>query len=100
MVQPVWDTVVKVLEHMEMQSHSLSPYNFKVLEPFRVKDDYEELANKMLLPGPKPNPSRLRSVAAEILARRWWWWVLCHPELTEDRIHPSRSMQYCCCCAD
>ena len=86
------EDVVSVIRHMEEHSNSVSPYGFKVLEAFRVRDDYEELCRQMMMPLHKPNPARLRSVAMAILKERGWSWNLCHPELTVNQIHPSRSM--------
>jgi hypothetical protein len=89
------EEVVACIEAMEHatadKKQGVTLNSFKVLEGFRVPEDYETLLGKMRACD-KPTPALLLTYGREILLERWWKWTLEHPDLPENRIHPSRRM--------
>lgn len=75
-----------------MPNAKLSPYSFKVLEQFRDPADFHEVARQMLDDRHKATAVRFATEAQRILRARWWIWVLQHPGLTEEEVHPTKSM--------
>ena len=83
--------VVKVVERLQ-QRGKVVPTSFLILAQFRDPADFGELLSVMLNENTKCNLAHMRQVAGEIMQRRYWIWVLCHPLLSDQFIHPSRSV--------
>lgn len=90
------DRAVEVVRKME-KTKRVVPNGFKPLEGFRVPEDYDTLVTKLLAMAEddRINPDRMRKLAADILRNRWWTWILLHPEMPDDKVHPSRRMPRC-----
>ena len=85
---------LKMIEHMEAGGDRVSGNSFRVMEGIYVPEDYTKIVEKVRA-GDNVNTSRMREVATEVLTERWWSWVLLHPDLPEDKVHPSRRVFFC-----
>ena len=88
--------VIMLVEKMEAaavpgKKNPVTMSSFKVLEGYRVPEDYQTLLAK-LKAVEKPTPAMLLLTGREILLERWWHWLLEHPLMPHDKIHPSRRM--------
>jgi hypothetical protein len=87
------ERVVQMIAMMEKKK-KVVPLAFKVTEGLRDPEDYDTLVTKMLAmaENDRINPDRLRHVAQDLLRKRWWHWILLHPQMPDDKVHPSRSV--------
>ena len=84
--------VVDAVKKLEQRAGQVVASGFRVMEPFRDQENFRELASVLLNESSKCNMSSMKALVKEILMRRWWLWVLCHQALTEEYIHPERSV--------
>ena len=70
---------------------AVSGNTLRCMEGMSTPEDVLKVLSKVQA-DPRPTASLLRSVAAEVQDDRRWTWLLCHPDLTPEHIHPSRSM--------
>ena len=61
-------------------------------EGLTVPDDQLEVFRTMMECKHKTTASMLKEVAAKVRERRQWQWLVCHSQMPEERVHPSRSM--------
>ena len=64
----------------------------RCLEALYHPDDFKALAFSMKDESLNQNPARLRAETLKLVRQRHWTWVLLHPGLTQQYIHPERSM--------
>ena len=83
-----------VIKAMERTGKRIVPGAFKVLEPFRVPEDYDTLMRRLKAEAEndKINPDKLKRFATEIIRKRWYTWLLTHPDLKDEHVHSSRRM--------
>ena len=82
-----------MITHMEGGGDRVTGNSFRILEGIYVPEDYVKIVDKVRS-GDAITTARMREIATEVLSERWWTWVLLHPDLPDDKVHPSRSMQW------
>ena len=86
--------VVDAVRRIEERATKVVATSFKCLEQFRDPEDFREFTSVLLADPGKCNVAAMKSLAKDIMMRRWWKWVLCHPLLDEQHIHPERSVSH------
>lgn len=82
--------VVFMLRCMEKDSKP-TPGTFRPLEGIADPADFDDFMRSYLAE-PKKTVDKLKFHCENILTDRYWKWLLNHPDLGEERIHPSRSV--------
>ena len=57
-----------------------------------IPDDQQTLINRLSLQKGKLTGTLLRDTAAHIKEERMWRWLICHRQMSEEKVHPSRSV--------
>jgi hypothetical protein len=92
-LQIVGDDAIETITVMQHGHLAVTPGLMRCLESFAIPADYFEFASKVRGIEGKVTASLVKSIASDILRRRWWDWVILHPDLCkEGLVHPTRRM--------
>ena len=92
-IENVGEPVLRLLDKLEAHGVQLSGGLLRsVFEGLAVPEDQAKVVRQLENRQVKLTASILKETAAQIRDDRMWSWLLMHPQLGEDRVHPSRSM--------
>ena len=90
------DEGVQMMMEVERAGVTLSPGTFRPMEAIYDPADYGTVLQRLQQGEHRITSTRIREVVQSVVFERWWLWTLCHPDLKDSDIHPSRRVLQCC----
>ena len=80
-----------VIDRMYKVSDKINGSSFRIMEAMYCPEDYHKVVSELALEE-TISIATFKAAVYRVLSARWLQWCICHPEVGDDRVHPSRSM--------
>ena len=72
-------------------SDKINGSSFRIMEAMYCPEDYHKVVSELSLEE-TISIATFKAAVYRVLSARWLQWCICHPEVGDERVHPSRSM--------
>ena len=92
-VTNVGDRAIAALQRLESDGvHVNAGMLRRCFEGLSVPQDQQEAFRRLEEKDGKTTATVFADICNHIKSDRVWQWLLCHPDMTDDRVHPSRRV--------